>query len=249
MKKFLLVLISISMLFCMSGCALVPSLDLTEDEQKVIAEYAAGLLLKYDKNYSGVLKRVEEEEDDGMQVVDEPVRPEVTSEEEEFIDPEFSEDLTASEQNTQTDEIQYTDMSISESIGLEGFDVIYKSYEAHNIYPEEQPDDMVFSLQAQNGMELLVLNFGITNDSDTRRACNVIDTESSFRILINGTERVNASTTMLLNDFSSYNDEIEGYGMSDAVLVFEVAEGTCDSIESIDLIIKRPDGYTTHRLR
>ena len=50
MKKILTVLTSIIVMASLSACSLMPSVELTEDEQKVISEYAAGLLLKYDKN-------------------------------------------------------------------------------------------------------------------------------------------------------------------------------------------------------
>ena len=54
MKKTIILILSLIMVFSFAGCSLVPSVELTEDEQKVIAEYSAGLLLKYDKAYAFV---------------------------------------------------------------------------------------------------------------------------------------------------------------------------------------------------
>jgi len=255
-NRIIALLLIFTMVFGLCGCGLVPSLDLTEEQQKIIAEYSAGLLLKYDKHYNGSLKAQTEETDDGVQVIEEePDFPDADENEDfpsdsdiQMPDPEFSEDLTANEQSVDSD-VQYTDVSIADALGIADFDIIYKSYEAHNIYPEEESDDLVFSLQAQNGMELLVVNFGITNNTDKRSKCNVIDSDSSFRLLINDSERVNSYKTILLNDLSSYSDEIEGYGMANAVLVFEVAAGTTDNIQKIDLIIKNDNGSTTHKLR
>ncbi len=60
------------LVLCMSGCALVPSVELTEDEQSIIAEYAAGLLLKYDKNYSGSISKIDENaEEEGVLLYEE----------------------------------------------------------------------------------------------------------------------------------------------------------------------------------
>ena len=50
--------------------------------------------------------------------------------------PDYSEDLTANEIKEGND-IEYSDLSIAEAIGLEGFEIIYKSFETHDIYPEE----------------------------------------------------------------------------------------------------------------
>lgn len=254
MKKTIILILSLIMVFSFAGCSLVPSVELTEDEQKVIAEYSAGLLLKYDKNYKGALETLEEDEDEGVGFVknEEAVIPEAIEDPIESEDnpgqPEFSEELTASE-NQDMESVEYSDSSIAEAIGLDNFDIVYKTYEAHNIFPEEESDDLVFSMQAQNGMELLVVSFGVTNDSPDRRMCDILDKDISFRALLNGSERINANKTILLNDLGSYCDEIDGYGMTEAVLVFEVAEGTTANLSSIDLIVKKDDDYTTHRLK
>lgn len=253
MKRLLTVLISIIMMISLSACSLMPSVELTEDEQKVISEYAAGLLLKYDRNYKGALYD-SDDEDDGIAIVENEEAKLPINEENELSgdgninQPEFSEDLTANEMSD-GDDSQYSDLSIAEAIGLDGFEIVYKSYEVHNIYPEEESEELVFSMQAQNDMELLVLNFGITNDGDAAKTCDILNSDSIFRLLINGEERVNASKTILLNDLSSFDDSIEGYAMVDAVLVFEVSEGTASSINNIDLIVKKDGQSTMHKLQ
>jgi len=253
MKKRFLTFISLILAFSVGGCGLVPSVELTESEQDVITEYAAGLLLKHDKNYTGVISKTEEEQDD-LAIVSE-----VNSEEEQFndniddgennyTDPEFSEDITASPQDY-SDDAEYSDISIAEAVGLEGFDVIYKDYLCSNLYPPEESSDMVFSLESAPGMELLVLSFGITNNTPDRKTCDVLNSNAVFRLLINGSERVQAQKTMLLHDFSTCEDDIEGYGVAEAVLVFEIAEGTSATINSIDLVVKNSNENTTHKLR
>lgn len=256
MKKFVFALLCTILAFSMSGCTLVPSVELTEDEQKVISEYAAGLLLKYDKNYSGALASLEED-DSGVGIVQNeeakmPTALEELVEEDDTANasqPEFSEDITANDNSSVEGSIEYSNLSVADAIGLGGFDIIYKSYETHEIYPEEESENLVFSMQAQNGMELLVVNFGITNESADRQKCDVLNTNASFRLIINESERVNANKTILLNDLGSYSEEIDGYGMADAVLVFELAEGTSNNISSLDLVVKKGDESTTHRLK
>lgn len=245
----------------------MPSLDLTEDEQKIIAEYSAGLLLKHDKNYSGAIHEIVEEEpdsedslnDDGMRVIEEETgnkknpEEEVYEETEDNIepdDPDYDEELSAKgNMGEGTGEISYSDMSIADVVGLDGFTVIYKDYEAHDIYPENNTDELVFSLQAEEGKELLVLNFSITNDLGDAKLCDVLNSESNFRVVIDGGEQIKANKTILLNDFSSYYDEIEGYGLRDAVIVFEVPAGTISTIQNLDLVIKKGNDLTYHKLR
>ncbi len=108
---------------------------------------------------------------------------------------------------------------------------------------------MVFALESAPGMELLVLTFGITNNNPDRSKCDVLNSDAGFRLLINGSEKVQAQKTMLLNDLGTFSEDIEGYGVSEAVLVFEIAEGTSNTINSLDLIVKNGEINTTHRLR
>lgn len=255
MKKTVAFLISIILIGCLSGCALVPSLDLTEREQKIIAEYAAGLLLKHDRNYSGALMETVEEEDIQILPEVEPTFvPEETPldegyEEQEFIDPEFSEELMAQDTSEDSNEPSYSDVPMSDVLGLDGFTVMYKNYEIHDIYPEAQSDDLVFSLQAQQGQKLVVMNFAITNDGAEKRLCDVLDSGVSFRVILNGEKLVNASTTILLNDLGSYYDEIEGYGMANAVVVCELPTEEAENIQTLDFKIKKDDQSHIYSLR
>lgn len=253
MKRASVILTTLLMTVCLSGCGLVPSLNLTESEQKVIAEYAAGLLLKYDRNYSGALMEIEEEEDE-VSIIPEVQEPVYETEEEpevqgEFNDPDFSEDLEASENGGQSDEMAYSEVPISDVIGVDGFTIMYKNYEVHEIYPEAESDDLVFSLQAMQGNELVVMNFAITNDGAEKKLCDILDSDVSFKVVINGEKTISASKTILLNDLSSYYDEIEGYGMADAVIVCEIPADDAHNIQTLDLIVRRDNQSYNYRLR
>lgn len=245
-KKIISAFIIISVVLSFTGCS--PQVNLTEEESKIISEYAAGLLLKYDKNYSGKLVKVEEpkEDPDAMKVVKEkaPAAPY----EEPGLDAGDATGSTTgnigeSENNT------YSSKSLSETLSADGFEITYNGFEAKNIFPEEEKDEPLFSLQAQEGMELLVLHFNITNNGDSEKLCNIISNGAKYRIIINDSERVNSMKTILLNDLEQYYDVIAGYGMVDSVLVFEVAEGTAQNINSLDLIITTKDGNERFKLQ
>lgn len=260
-KTLKIITLVLAMSLVLSGCGLIPSLDLTESEQKVIAEYAAGLLLKYDRNYSGAIMDIEEDEDeDNLEIVQEslgeyPEEEDVYEEEEnvELPGENTTEDIVYDENgqpvNNTPEETTYADISIAEAVGLDGFSIIYKNMQVADIFPEEESDQLVFSMQASPGMELLVVTFGITNETGESRDCDILNSGASFRALINGTERVNAQRTILLNDMTNFYEHMEGYGMVDAVLVFEVSKGTAETISTLDLIVRHDDSSTTHMLR
>ncbi|MDO4966819.1 MAG: hypothetical protein Q4E51_08955 [Lachnospiraceae bacterium] len=249
LKKLISVLLVVTLMFGMVGCG--PELNLTEEESRIISEYAAGLLLKYDRNYSGKIVDVTEPEEDpdAMKVVKEeaPIAP--VEEIAEDGDDEDGSGNHSGKKSSDEAEITYSEKTIAEALSADGFEITFNGYEAANIYPEEDSEELVFSLQAQNGMELLVLHFNITNNGDSEKLCNVISNGSKYRIIINGEERVNSMKTILLNDLEQYYDVIAGYGMVDSVLVFEVAAGTSTNINDLDLIVTTNDDTERFKLK
>lgn len=238
------------LIMSLTGCGLIPTLPLDEAQTKIVAEYAAGLLLKHDKNYKGSIDDyvVEEEEEDNISLLEEiepsPVEEEIYEEPEEA---EFNEDGYIADADNSSSSDRYSAMPMADVIGLDGFDLTYASCESALIYPENN-DDLVFSMQASNGMELLILHFNLTNTTESELLCDAIDAGCKYRLRINGSERVNSQHTILLNDLSEFDDNVAGFGMVDTVLVFEVSEGTAQNISSLDLTIKKDDTSEMYRI-
>lgn len=255
-KKIILALI-LSFSLLLTGCGLVPSLNLTNEESSVISEYAAGLLLKHDKNYGGDITEIKEEPEEVAEeeiaIVDEEQTP-ATIEEDDNPEEEYNEELemeapVSDDLGTQTalgDNV-YSARRIEDAIGVDGFEIAFSNIEVTKLYPAET-DDLVFSMQAQDGKELLILHFNLTNITDSDLLCDVMNSSCKYRIKINGSDRVNCQQTILLNDLAQYYDNVSAYGMIDTVLVFEVAEGTGQNISSLDLTIKKEQETDTFRL-
>lgn len=251
-KKISKLALILSLSFSLTGCGLIPTLPLTADQSKIVAEYAAGLLLKHDKNYKGGIEDyvVEEVEEDDISLLEEQVYEPVVEEEplpEESTEVSEDSDISSTDADNPDTTDRYSALPMADAIGLDGFDVTYASYESAKIYPEDN-GELVFSMQANTGMELLILHFNLTNTSDSESLCDAIDSGCKYRLRINGTERVNSQHTILLNDLSEYYDNVAGFGMVDTVLVFEVAEGTSQNISSLDLTIKKDDMSEMYRI-
>ena len=235
-KRILGVLLIISMMLGIAGCN---SIELTEEESKEIAEYSAGLLLKHHKGYKGSLTNARYEEQlDPVSINNDPVAIDVPSE-----DVEVSEDIETSGNNKgnkdSSSKDSYYEGTLSDAIGLDGFEITYSSWECTDIYPKEQPDELAFSMQAQKGMKLIVLHFNVTNTGESVALCDMLHEDIRFKLAINDSEKVTAQYTILLDDLKQYYSEIAGFGMTDAVLVFEASDSTCENIESLDLSIQK----------
>lgn len=241
-KITILFLIS-SIVFSFCGCG--SAFELTNEESKLIAEYAAGLILKHSGNYSGSLVEYYDQPDDELvqKINDAEVKKEEIAELEN-AEPE-SADSSNGESGKKPDTI-YTTNNIAESIGLEGFTIDYKDYEITDTYPKDG-NDMTFTLDAASGKHLLVLHFDINNISGEERECNVLSINPSFRIVANGKKRINEQQTILLDDLKQYKANVGS--SADAVLIFEVDDEIAGNIEQIDLYVKCNGEQSVHKLK
>lgn len=262
MKKNYLSKISymiIAMMTCvlLAGCSLVPSLNLTQEQEDLIAEYAAGQLVKYEKGHAMGMVPVTAEE-----LTEEP---EVSSNDmnagtEIPVQTEDSEDHTQVEEpgTPVVDDFNYTSESlggvvpsnvpIGQVFGVEGFDITYSNFELQKIYPPQEDDNLIFSMQASNGKLLLVVHFNLTNGNDSACGFDAASSDIKARISVNGGERIPAQTTILLNDLLTYRDEIAPFAMVDSVMVFEVPESYESGINSLNLILVGPSGENEYIL-
>lgn len=240
MRKRILLLMAAAVVGTqLSGCALTSEVSVPEEESGLIAEYAAGLLLKYDSKHENGLERIKED-------------PEEETSEEETDEPEKETGETDGETVDATAEAAVpadSAVPLGEAMGLTGFDVTYQSYEVCDIYPEEAPGDMFFSMQASPGKDLMIVHFNLTNTFENEQLCDMVNNNILFRLIINGNERINEQTTILLNDLKQYQDTVAGYGMEDVVLVFEIAEGAQDNFQTLQLLVKNADVENTYTLQ
>ncbi len=225
-------MMSVMLVGCGSGLP-----DMSESEMEAIGEYAAFTLLKYDANSRSRLVDLTEAEESASedQVQGMP--------EESIVVPEENE--SASEESTPTVEVPTDDISEPEntcdsmeaffelpegmSVSCSGYDLCESYHEADNTY---------FVLDATAGKKLLVLQFGISNNTTEEQAVNFLSREDIYRITVNGTYTRTALMTMLSNDMSTYTGTIKGGECVETVLLIEVDSIEAENLHSITLNLK-----------
>ena len=208
--------------------------ELTEEQNRLIVEYAAGLLLKYDENNHGRIVDIEESEPvNELEVqVEEPVA-------EETEEPEEAEVI----ENTQTpDEVQMgeaiAERSIEEFYGIEGVSIAYTGFEVKDTYPDVAEDNLFFAMNASAGSKLLVFNFMVTNVGGQDLNLDMSAYNTKFKISINGESPQYILTTMLMNDLASFTGTIPAGASENLVLVSEIPEEASGSVQSVALLMK-----------
>lgn len=225
----------------MTGCGnSIP--DMTENETRMIAEYAADLLLKYDKNY--VVKVVDttayhkEEERKAEEARKEAEK--AAKEAEAAKQAEEAANATNSDEGTvKSEEPQNTVSSIEEFYQIQGVQIQYSGFGVYESYPEQtDEEDIFFALGATEGRKLLVMFFDVSNVSGQEMEFNMVDIDPKFKVSVNGATEQSTLFTMLPDALSSYEGTLVADETVRTVIVAEIPTEDSESIESLTLTLK-----------
>ena len=242
----------------LSGCSVVPSLNITDEQRTLIAEYAAGKLIEYAKGHPGGLVKLDdidysevnpgmkkEEEPEEVALPEQPPLPdagEVLPEGEDIPAPEgVGEDALVDSPDINNAPTK----SVSEALGIDGAEITYDHYEVSTTYPENATE-LALSMKAASGKELLVVHFNLSNPGSEDVIVHTDSNNFKARVVLNGSDKLRGDITFLDNDLMNYEGLLTPGASVDAVLVFEMPEGT--EITSLDLLIVDDEGEQTYTL-
>jgi len=237
-KRYLrLSIIAIIMVSILTGCGTVFP-DVTAEEQQLIGEYAATMLLKYDANARSRLVSREEV------AAIEQKRQELEEARKEFAQQNGMDPV----ENTPVIEIGQGGSSVSggdseqaeDFLGLpQGVKITYQGREICDSYPENGEMDSFFTLDATEGRKLLVLNFSLENTTQSNVPVDILGQNVIMRVTMNEKLTRNVLVTMLEEDFSTYRGEIPAGQSVDVVLLVEVEDDMAGSLSALQLGIKK----------
>lgn len=246
MKKRMMCLLLLGMVgSLLAGCGkAIP--EMTEEQQKLVVQYAADVLLKYDKNYQKNSKLVDPDklaEADQKQDI-----PEIPIEGEEVLpdEPEIPSDPGFID----VGDVEGADgsggvHSMAQMLGYPDFSIDYTGYE---ITKSHSTDEYV-SMDAAEGKVLILFHFDVTNQGMADAELNIRDIYTRFRIFINHGKQNNTLTTWLPDDLSKFKGNFVSGETKDLVLVIEVNEDTIsENFDTIQLILKLEEDSMTINL-
>ncbi len=233
LRKFIGVLFGVCTLAMLAGC--YEPLDITESEMDMVAEYAAGVLVKHGTNATDSLLNREEQEEAFAEMATPTPRPTFApvkvekdpSKGEQSGDGE-SQETTPTAKPTATpvpDNTEMTMRDFTELLGKEDFFFRYTGYETTMLF---QGEGELFAA-AGEGKQLVVLKFEVTNRSDSGAtlALNKGASKEFVYTLRIGGKSIRPSLTLLEEDFyTSYEKTYKAGETKNCVLVFECDEKT-----------------------
>ncbi|MBQ7944690.1 MAG: DUF5067 domain-containing protein [Lachnospiraceae bacterium] len=237
--------------------------DMTKEQSELVAEYAAGLLLKYSPNYEYGLADDEalveeetlieessiEESSNEETSTEEAAEKESSKEEESSVTTEI--DIHVGADKTEPD-VKYIPINSTETVVLqenpyevELADVIeatdlgirYTYYEICNEYPNGSSNSG-FTVQPQKGKKLLVIHFKLENKSNEALACDLFDSGIRMKVNLNEQGFEKTMSTLLMNDITTYIEDVKAGESTDVVTVMEVDAATEEEITSLNLLME-----------
>lgn len=242
-RKTISAILAASAVGLLGGCgATLP--DLTEEEYAMVAEFAAGELMKYNElNESRIVSNqtIEKQlaaEEEFKKNTEEYLEKVAREEKKEETEKEGSVENAAS--HAQADMTVSAD--IASFVGISPVTVTYTGMEICDSYPESSVEEYYFAMDAAEGKDLVILKFQINNPSENDTEVDVLDSGTGFWVSFDGKDGVSIQATMLTNDFASYKGTVKAGEMQEAVLVLELPEEDTVSIANVSLIMRNDSG-------
>ena len=207
--------------------------ELSEEENELVAEYAAGIALDNSENYDSGIASAEEIEKEQKRIEREEKRAQATTQattSQETEQPQQTTDTTAQTEVAYVDLVSFLELS-NVAITFQGFEI-------YDSYPADTDTGNYISITSQGDTELLVCKFSVENLSDAENEINILDKKALFRIGINGGTDISALPTLLPDDMTTLKDIIGSKATIEVVTVSEVTPEESEDIQSLVLNMK-----------
>lgn len=252
MKKSIFLGCILTIVFALSGCAKV--IELTDEENYLIAEYAAELLLKYDRNMdlkyntSAVQEASTEEPMPEASTTEVPTTEEKLTEEPGMATPL---DSTTEEQSSDSQgnegyvgvtdvnpvvaDMDASDFDLAKYADVPNVSIQYAYYMISESYPSHDKDGVFVEIQAPSGYKLLVVKFDIENQTNEPQDIDLFSKDIEYHIIINDSKSAKPMLTILIDDLYTYQYKIDSSMREEAVLLFQISDTMASRIQDAKL--------------
>lgn len=219
---------------------------ITDEQMDAVGEYAAVMLLKYDANSRSRLvdDAAIEAYDKKKALMEELEKPAKDKTENGGDETDATENDSA-----ENGEAVAADDNLEDFFALpEGMRLVYSGYEVADSYPQDDEEEVYFTIDATTGKKLLVLKFVLDNPTGQAQSVDFLSYNVSCRVTVNEKESRNALTTMLVNDMSVYTGEVDAQDNRELVLLTELDEDILSEVNSLVIRLKNESQTCTIRL-
>ena len=261
MKKIVAICSIVILSLFVGGC--VKTIELTDEESKLVAEYAAELLLKYDRNNDSKYYNDEYSDIDPFATTEylttetltteAIITEEPTTQENQPENPEQSgnSDITGGQpleqegvvnSNSNTTEnvsgiVADADknFNLGAFIGEDKVSIKYEYYMVLDEYPSYDQDGVFITIEAPQGYKLIVVKFKLENLTNEDQQLDLYSKDVDYRIIVDNSKSAKQMLTILIDDLYTYEGTVAASMYNEAVLLFQVSEDIALNVEDLKL--------------
>lgn len=234
-KKIISISIAFTSIFMLTACG---DVNLSSDDEKLVVDYAANVVLKHDRNYQNKLLDV---------VIEKETETVWHSEKENTTTIDNNENNKNNNNSDGQGENETTAINVETDLNsilkLQGLDVTYSDYVITTAYP--LASDLAFVVNAASGDNLIVVKLNVKNTTSNDISLNMLSKNIKFKGIFNSQVKTNCQTTMLSSAFNTYNGTIKASETKEMELVFEVSKNSLQNISTIKLEITNDENSET----
>lgn len=205
----------------LGGCGEAPY-ELTQSEQNIIIDYSAHVVAKHNTSQKKGLVAVDMEE--------------VTPEETETPSADSTADNAGGETSSagtdQPEEEAAVTATLNDIFGGEGLSVEYTGASIAENYMEST----YYSVEAEAGRNLVVVGINLINTGTEDVEVDNLSLSPSFRITVNGDTSAAAVTTVLTEDFSTFQGAVAAGATQGTVLLFQVPDAVTE-VQELEMTV------------
>ena len=242
------------------GCT--KTIELTDEESKLVAEYAAELLLKYDRNNDSKYYNDEYSDKDPFATTEFLTTEALATEEILTVDTTTEEATTeqaqggadGSDNNQQLESEGVVDSNVNSTedvsgivadagkdydlaafMGQENVYIKYDYYMVLDEYPSYDKEGVFITVEAPQGYKLLVLKFKIENKTNENQTIDLYSKDVDYRIIVDDSKSAKQMLTILMDDLYTYEGTVAASMYNEAVLLFQVSDEIALNIKDLKL--------------
>lgn len=225
-KRFLLLMATALTAVSLFGCS---KISLTEEQNDMIAEYLAGVILRNEVNYTEKL------------VTPTPIpsptpKPDVPNPTEAAKPNSGASSSQGNAENTQVN------VDFTQVVGIKGLKLNYEKYELM---------DEIFNgneyLPAEDKKQYLVVSFSIENTTDQSIKLKLGEQKISYQLDLGEGKRIKSLLTILDNDLRFFSNTIKAKETQTGVVIFQIQKN--QSLDSANIIISANSKTATVQLK
>ncbi len=234
-NKTRMLTLSIVLAMALTGCS--STVQLTEEESKIIAQYAANLIVDYHSDTkSRMLTEMETAEEEVEEGADEEKEEVVENQQQEQAETQV--ETQAETQEEVEEEVVPTTSDINEVLPVAGTHVAYINYRVAKQYT----DNDGIGISAKDDHMLVIINYQVGNVTDYDTTVDFFSDKISATLSIDGGDTVSNMVTILPGDMVMLQETIAPGESVEAFLMFEVPVEMIASITSLDLTLTASGG-------